>query len=607
MHPMAHDAKALVLQAIDIVDLVTQTVALKRIGRRYTGLCPFHQEKTPSFSVNPEKQYFYCFGCKESGNAIDFVIKRDRVEFKEALELLARQAGIELPSFGGQSTKPGERQLLLDACSAACRFFENQLSLPQGQAARDYLAKRGFTTETLQRFQVGFAPEGWDNLLRSPLLKKFPPPLLATAGLLKTREGGGHYDVFRNRIIFPIRNEQGQVIAFGGRIMPGATDPAKYLNSPETPLFVKSKTAFGLDLGRQRIVETRTVAVVEGYTDVMMAHQFAATNVIAPLGTALTEQHVSILKRFADKVVLLFDGDAAGGSAADRVLELFLTQPIEIAVASLPDGLDPDEFFLKHGREAFDELLLNAVDALEYAWRQLSAGLEPKNLTSLEQSTRKYLQILGSAARGKTDSLRYSLAMTRLNKLSGIPIEELNRLAKASAVVNRRPAATIQPAANVSPPSAVEKGEPDRAEPGQMKAERQILGVLLVEPKRWHDVQLALDVNDFGVTKLRRLAEFYWDHQRHEGEPVFSEFLAQVPEPSMARLAIELVEEIENLPDPQVTLEGALAYMQEVRLRKQERETVVAGNLAQNDAQGIDALRQLQEQRRRPDIRRVGS
>lgn len=604
---MAQDAKAQVLQAIDIVELISQTVALKRIGRRFAGLCPFHQEKTPSFSVNAEKQYFYCFGCKESGNAIDFVIKRDRVEFKEALELLARQARIELPSFGGQSSKPGERQLLLDACSAACRFFENQLSLPHGEPARVYLAKRGFTAETLGRFQAGFAPEGWDHLLRSPVGRKFGPQTLVTAGLLKVREkDGGHYDVFRNRIIFPIRNEQGQVIAFGGRIL-NPEDTPKYLNSPETPLFTKSKTAFGLDLGRQRIVETRTIAVVEGYTDVMMAHQFEASNVVAPLGTALTEQHVNVFKRFADKVVLLFDGDAAGGTAADRVLELFLNQPIEIAVASLPDGLDPDEFFLKHGREAFDALLANATDALEYAWRQFSAGIDPTNLTSLEKSTREYLGILGKAAKGKTDSLRYNLAMNRLHKLSGIPIEELNRLAKASAVANRRPAARIEPAANVSPPPAVEKEEPDRAEPGQKKAERQILGVLLIEPKRWHDVQLALDVGDFGVTRLRRLAEFYWDLQRHEGEPVFSEFLAQVPDQAMAKLAVELVEEVENLPDPDVTLQGALAYMKEVRLRKQEREIVVAGNRAQDDAQGIDLLRQLQEQRRRPDIRRVGS
>src|SRR5205823_6883522 len=216
------------------------------------------------------------------------------------------------------------------------------------------------------------APDAWDALLKSPAMKKFSPQQLALGGLVKARESGnGFYDTFRNRLMYPIRDETGRIIAFGGRVMQGSEDPAKYLNSPETPLFSKSKSIYGIDLARQKIVETRTVAVVEGYTDVVMAHQFGASNVVSILGTAMTEQHVAILRRFADRIVLLFDADTAGDLAVNRAVELFLTQPVEIAIASMPEGVDPDEYLLQHGADGFAKLLSDASDAVTYKWKQL--------------------------------------------------------------------------------------------------------------------------------------------------------------------------------------------------------------------------------------------
>ncbi len=256
------DGKALVLAATDIVELIGQSVSLKRRGKDFVGLCPFHQEKTPSFHVSPTKQFFHCYGCGVGGNAIDFVIRRDRVEFIDALRTLAVRANIELPRFGVSKEKSSERQTLLDANSAACAFFEKLLFHPEiGQAARSYLKERGFDAESMKRFQIGYAPAGWDGLLKSPVARKFPPAVLAKAGLVKekTNDRGSvisFYDTFRDRLMFPIRDEAGRVIAFGGRIMPGSDDPAKYLNSPETSLFSKSRCIFGLDLARQRIVET---------------------------------------------------------------------------------------------------------------------------------------------------------------------------------------------------------------------------------------------------------------------------------------------------------------------------------------------------------------
>lgn len=614
---MSTDSRTQVLQAIDLVELISQSVALKRRGRSFVGLCPFHQEKTPSFHVNPSRQTFYCFGCKASGTAFDFVMRRDRVEFREALEILARQAGIELPQFGGSNSKEkaSERQALLDAHSAACQFFVNQLQQPQGEAARAYLAKRGFTPETISRFQVGLAPDGWDGLLRSPVGRKFSPQLLVSGGLVKARQSGdGFYDTFRNRIMFPIRNEGGQIIAFGGRVMPGSDDPAKYLNSPETPLFLKSKAIFGIDFARQRIVETRTVAVVEGYTDTVMAHQFGATNVVSVLGTAMTEQHVQVLRRFADRIVLLFDADAAGDAAVDRVVGLFLTQPIEIAVASIPQGMDPDEFLLANGLEIFDQLLANASDALSYAWKQMRRQFESHegDLTGQQKSIEQYLELLSQArAGGPVDSIRWGAVLARVTKLTGIPTEELNRRFKARRPTpSRMIAQAVEPSEPKMQDSAPEAGP--RIFTAQDRAERRIMGIMLLEPQRWLNVQQALHVEDFASTAVRRLAEFFWNYQRDEGESVLNELLAALPDDGLKALAIELVDEVEELSSSgestgldRIQID-AMSCLSEGRRQREQQKLVALGQSGVPEEQQLDALRRLQEAARQPDMRRLG-
>lgn len=576
------DFKSQVLGAINIVELIGQTVRLKKVGRNFVGLCPFHQEKSPSFSVNPAKGFFHCFGCKASGNAIDFVMKRDRVEFLDAMRTLGQVAGIEMPRYGVSKEKLSERTALQEAHVAAVTFFENFLADPEtGKAAREYLAKRGFTAETLKKFRVGLAVDAWDALLRSPVARKFPPPLLATAGLLKTRENNsGFYDTFRNRIMFPIRDESGRTIAFGGRQGPGSSDPPKYLNSPETPLFSKSRCVYGLDMARQKILESRTVAVVEGYTDVMMAHQFGVSNVVSILGTAMTEQHVQLLRRFADKIVLLFDADTAGDLAVDRVVELFLTQPVEIAIAAMPQGMDPDEYLVAHGAAAFEGVLRAASDVLTYKWKALARHFtsNPNDLTGQQKAVQQYLELLADArGSGPVDSLRWGAALTRVSRLTEIPIDELNRRFKM--VRPARPAAN-RPAAprETYPASANEAQDEAPIEPtkdtsaikrkrgpltARDRAERWILGILLVEPHRWHDVQVGVHLEDFTDAHHRRIAEVYWAHQRDEGEPVFKEFLGLLRDPDLTELAVELVEEIEGLgkqaEDPNATLDPMLA------------------------------------------------
>lgn len=610
MTATSNDVKTRVLQAINIVELIGQTVKLRRRGGKYVGLCPFHQEKTPSFTVDPTRQFFHCFGCKAGGNAIDFVMRRDRLQFVEALQFLARQLGIELPKAGGDNKNASQRLMLLEVLSAACMFFENTLAHPQlGAAARQYLAQRGFTADSIRKFQIGLAPNGWDCLLKSPVMKKYTPQQLVMAGLAKAREGGdGFYDVFRNRIIFPIRDEQGRVIAFGGRAMPGAEDPsavsgpvpAKYLNSPETPLFSKSRCIFGLDLARNRIVQTRTAAVVEGYTDVVMAHQCGACNVVSVLGTALTEQHVATLRRYADKIVLLFDADQAGDQAVNRSIELFLTQPVEIAIATMPSGLDPDEYLLSNGLEAFEKLLNNeAQDPLEFKWRIIRSryGSSP-SITEQQRIVDEYLSGLAAAREvarqgalgGQLDPIRWGLVLQRLSRLTGIAVSDLNRKFDFRRTVRQRIQVQEQPQGKVS--AAVPLN-------ARLRAERWILGVLLENPQRWPTVQRFVQPENFSDIQCRKIADIYWRQQQEMGQVSFSELLSDLDEPELKDLAVSVLEEVQEMGNLEQTLQDALGYLRESCRRQAERQ-----KMPQDE---VELLRKLQEQARQPDIRRTAT
>lgn len=608
---MAHagnDAKTQVLAAVNILELIGQTVKLKRRGKDYVGLCPFHQEKTPSFHVKPDKQYFICYGCKAAGNAIDFVIKRDRIEFVEAMRLLARQVGIDLPRFGATKQNQGERQALLDAHSAAAQLFEKLLSHPQqGAAARGYLETRGFSDESVKRFRIGFVPDAWDTLLTSDVARKYPASVLQQAGLVKSRETGGFYDTFRNRIIFPIRDESGRIIAFGGRAMPGSQDPAKYLNSPETPLFSKGRSIYGIDLARQKIVETRTVAVVEGYTDVVMAHQFGATNVVSILGTAMTEQHVATLRRFADRIVLLFDPDTAGDTAVNRAVELFLTQPVELKIAAIPNGMDPDEFLLARGLDEFERVIADAHDALAYKWRQLERKYRASDdLTGQQSAIQEYLEVLASArGSGPVDPIRWGATLTRVSRLTQIPAEELHRRFGKSRKRQFRPAGReIEEQAEVSASAS-----PARPENADDRAERWVLGVLICEPQRWHEVQQHVHPQDFTDAQRRELAEKYWQYQRDEGEPTVAEFLACLGTPELVDLAAEIVDAVDS-QDADQTLRDALSHLSMSKKRQEGRKHLAelrrtSSEPGVSDSAEVDLLRKLQEGARQPDLRRV--
>ncbi len=351
----------------DIVDIVSEAVILKKAGKNYLGLCPFHQEKTPSFTVSPDKQMFHCFGCNEGGNVFTFLMKHQGITFPEAVRLLARRYGISLPEkemTPQQRQVESERQRLLSVNAAAAEFFHDCLIRGRdGEAARKYLAGRGLNKEMADKFGLGYVPDGWANLVNYFERKKIPLRLAEQAGLVVKKRAGGYYDRFRNRIIFPITDVAGRVLAFGGRVMDDSLP--KYLNSPETAVYNKRRVLYGLESARQKCRETETVYITEGYMDFLALYRHGIENVVATLGTAMTVEHVRLLKGYVTKAVLLFDSDEAGVKAARRGIELFNTERVvKPFILPLPEGHDPDSFLMQYGAEAFHRIAADAQEAM---------------------------------------------------------------------------------------------------------------------------------------------------------------------------------------------------------------------------------------------------
>jgi DNA primase len=345
--------------AADIVDIVSESVALRQSGRNYLGLCPFHSEKTPSFTVSPDKQIYYCFGCGAGGNVFSFLMKHRGLSFPEAARTLAGRYGIDLPTRNlspYEKKKLTERETILNLNGEAMDFYRHCLKTGEnGKRAVTYLLKRGLTRQTIDRFKLGYAPDGWDHLLRRLKSRKQSIEMALSAGLIIPRKkGSGHYDRFRNRIVFPIFNGQNQIVGFGGRVMDDGLP--KYLNSPETPVYHKSRSLYGLNWARQRSREKQAIFIVEGYFDLIAMHQFGIENTVATLGTSLTADHVQLLKGCVGEgghAVLVYDSDQAGIKAARRSVDVFQKGLLDSRILVLPEGHDPDSFLMDNGPDDF--------------------------------------------------------------------------------------------------------------------------------------------------------------------------------------------------------------------------------------------------------------
>ncbi len=372
-----------VLDATNIVDLIGEQLRLVPKGREYVCLCPFHDDSKPSMYVVPHKQIYHCFACGAGGNALDFAMNYHAMGFVEALKHLAERAGVELTPWKGSGQQTSEedrsgitKEELLKANAFALSFFRTIFRHQQhGTVAREIAEKRGLDTDVIERFQIGASPDRFDGLLSAIQAKGLKPQPFVELGLLKKKESGGFYDALRNRLIFPILDQMNRPIAFGGRII-NPDDTPKYLNSPETRLFHKSSTLYGMHAAFQPIKNSRVAIITEGYTDVIACHKAGFENVVATLGTALTPKHASLLRRIADTVVLLFDGDEAGQRAADRAIEVFFREPVDVKIAVLPGGQDPDDLLKTDGgAELFAETIDAAEDAMAFRFERLETKL----------------------------------------------------------------------------------------------------------------------------------------------------------------------------------------------------------------------------------------
>ncbi len=374
------DTISRVRDSVDIVDLISGYVSLKKTGKNHTGLCPFHAEKTPSFSVNPGKQIFHCFGCGAGGDVFKFLELQEGLNFPEAVKKLASRAGITLPAdstFRGSDKKDeSEKKYLLKICADAARYFQKELEGPAGNAARTYLKKRGVSDQIVKDFGLGYSRPEWDGLFNYLRRGGAQPGQIEKAGLIvKRSEGEGYYDRFRGRLMFPIRDISGNVIAFGGRVMDDSLP--KYLNSSETPLYSKSNSLYCLDAAKDAARKHDHFIIVEGYLDALACHQHGVRNATATLGTALTEGHLRLIRRFTRNVKLIFDPDPAGVKAALRSFDLLVGSGMSVKVVSLPGGDDPDTFLKKNGYDAFSACLKQAVPLMDFVLVQVAkAGRE---------------------------------------------------------------------------------------------------------------------------------------------------------------------------------------------------------------------------------------
>ena len=351
----------------DIVDLVSEYVRLNKKGRNYWGLCPFHSEKTPSFSVSADKQIYKCFGCGKGGGAINFIMEVDNLPYIDAVKLLAKRANLEVPETGSSPGMRERRQKLLEINKAAARIFHRWLYEAEGAEGLDYLLRRGLSRATLTNFGLGFAPNRWDGLINALSEQGYDKRDLLDAGLAVSSEGGRIYDRFRNRVMFPIIDVRGEVIGFGGRVMDDSTP--KYLNSPDTPVYNKSRNVFALNISKRS--KAGRVILTEGYMDTIALHQAGFDSAVASLGTSLTAEHAQLLSRYFQHAVIAYDGDGAGVSAAQRAIPLLEKAGLSVRVLRMKGAKDPDEFIKKFGREAFGKLLDESENHIDYRLEQI--------------------------------------------------------------------------------------------------------------------------------------------------------------------------------------------------------------------------------------------
>lgn len=569
--------------ASDIVEVIGAYVPLKRAGANFVGLCPFHKEKSPSFNVNPQRQIFHCFGCHKGGDVFTFVKEYENIGFMDAVRRLAERANIPL-EFENSPVEQQSRQLkeqMLDIHEQLTQRWQACLAGDAaGQLARDYLAKRGVSAEAIRLFRIGAAPEEWDDTVNWARSRNFDLAVVEQAGLIiRKEETGRYYDRFRGRLMFPICNEQGRVVGFSGRVLSGDEKTAKYVNSPETPIFTKSKIFFGLDKSKRAILDAGCAIICEGQLDLIACYMNGVKNIVAPQGTAFTEQHARIIKRYANEVVLCFDSDNAGQNAAVRVLDHLLAAELAVRVAVVPAPHDPDSFIKEHGGAAFGQLIAGAEGFFDFFLKRLCAT----NDLSSDRGRLTVLRGMAEVVRKTGNSMLIDKYVQKTAERLGVAVDYVQKtalrlgVAVESVRTEFRKAAASLPAARETEGPGDEileapGGETLLERPGPLELHLLKLIFLHDELAGW----MLTHLNPEWITHplVRLLVDLRQAATEHETWHSLPEFLDGVESAEARNLVTEAVADGRGLASPQVQLADVT-----IKLRNQALDRQIAASL----------------------------
>jgi len=477
-------------EKVDIVSIISQYVKLKKRGRNYVGLCPFHEEKTPSFVVSPEKQIFHCFGCGASGDVIKFLMKIDGMDFKEAITILAQDTGMPLPTFSGKKTDKTEKDNLREAVQAASNFFHEQIT----KDVLLYLKQRGVTKESIEKFQIGYAPQNGDKLIAAMKKKDISQNSLLGAGILKKMDDGKIKSYFRNRIILPIFDIQGKIVAFGGRIF-GKGEP-KYLNSPDTPIFLKGNLLYPINIAKEGIRKEKQAIIVEGYFDALILHQSGVQNVVSSMGTSFTDAQAGLIKRYTDNVCFFYDDDEGGRKGAERAVEICSKKDLTVKIIVEGSGQDPDEIVLKKGKNGILELIGNAKDPLDF-------------ITSFE------LKIEGNNPSGKGRVAKKVLEI--IDKISN-KVEAYEYVKQLGTILNIDPSILF---AQYTPVSTKSRRQKEKLNVNNIMSntEKLLTQAVIQRPETLYKILEKVDINYFPDSRYRKIFNMAKKDIEKEGTP----------------------------------------------------------------------------------------
>ncbi|MCK1991539.1 DNA primase [Peribacillus muralis] len=560
-------------EAVDIVDLIGEYVQLKKQGRNYFGLCPFHGENSPSFSVSPDKQIFHCFGCGAGGNIFTFLMDKEGYNFVESAKVLAEKGNVPLEVEVNKDSKranmPAGSQQMVEAHDLLRKFYHHLLvNTKEGQEALEYLIERGFTEETIEKFQIGYSLDSWDFVSKFLLKRGFPAEYMEQAGLIIYRDKDeSYFDRFRNRVMFPIMDHQGNTIAFSGRAM--GTDEPKYLNSPETPIFNKSKTLYNFHQARPHIRKKEQVVIFEGFADCISAVRAGVENSVATMGTALTEQHIQLLKRNTDQILICYDSDSAGLNAANRAVNMLQDHDFSVKVALMPDNLDPDDYIKEFGEKSFvSEVIGASLTYMAFKMHYLRRG---KNVNNEGDRIQYIEEVLKEISR-LPNAVERDHYLRQISSEFSLSLDALEQQQRQVFFTERKKGTLPQPAAQKKMALQYEH----KLKPAHHNAETMLIAHMLKSRDMSFKIQHLLGQTLFHVDEHQAIITYLYAFYEDGHEPDTSFFLTYLPDPNLRRIVseIEMMSVNEEVTDKELTdcINQVLKYEKLLKIKEKQVE-----------------------------------